>query len=176
MRNSFFVNNLLRNSMSYIHPSAHVDSRAKIGEGTKIWINVQVREEVTIGTNCVISKDVYIDRDVRIGNNCKVQNSVSVYHGVTIEDDVFVGPNVTFTNDRVPRAFGDWKVTPTLIKKGASLGANSTIVCGITIGEYALIAAGSVVTKDVEPYSMVMGNPARHTYYVDIMGNRVEKK
>ncbi len=162
--------------MSYIHPSAHVDSRAKIGEGTKIWINVQVREEVTIGTNCVISKDVYIDRDVRIGNNCKVQNSVSVYHGVTIEDDVFVGPNVTFTNDRVPRAFGDWKVTPTLIKKGASLGANCTIVCGITIGEYALVAAGSVVTKDVEPYSMVMGNPARHSYYVDTMGNRVEKK
>ena len=159
----------------YIHPSAHVDNRAIIGENTKIWINVQIREEVVIGKNCVISKDVYIDKDVKIGENCKIQNSVSIYHGVTIEDDVFVGPNVTFTNDRIPRAFGDWKVTPTLIKKGVSLGANSTIVCGITIGEYALVAAGSVVTKSVEPYSMVMGNPARHAYYVDEMGNKVEK-
>ncbi len=156
----------------FIHNTAHVDSTSSIGENTKVWINVQIREEVVIGSNCILSKDVYVDRGVKIGNNCKIQNSVSVYHGVTIEDDVFVGPNVTFTNDRVPRAFGEWKVTPTLIKKGSSLGANSTIVCGIIIGEFALIAAGSVVTKDVEPYSMVMGNPAKHVYYVDEMGNK----
>lgn len=159
----------------YIHPSAHVSNDANIGDGTKVWINSQIREKCEIGENCIISKDTYIDSNVKIGNNCKIQNSVSVYHGVTIEDDVFVGPNACFTNDKVPRAFDpEWKITPTLIKRGASIGANATIVCGITIGEYAMIAAGSVVTKDVEPYSLVMGNPAKHYSYIDKMGNKIE--
>lgn len=161
----------------FIHPSASVSEQAKIGEGTKIWINSQIREKSEIGMNCIISKDTYIDTEVKIGHNCKIQNSVSVYHGVTIEDDVFVGPNACFTNDKVPRAFDpEWKITPTLIKKGASIGANATIVCGITIGEYAMVAAGSVVTKDVESYSLVMGNPAKHYAYIDKMGNKVNEK
>lgn len=159
----------------YIHPTANVSSEAKIGNGTKIWINSQIREKSEIGTNCIISKDTYIDTQVQIGNNCKIQNGVSVYHGVTIEDDVFVGPNACFTNDKVPRAFdSQWRITPTLVKQGASIGANSTIVCGVTLGEYCMVAAGSVVTKDVEPYSLVMGNPAKHYSYVDKMGNKIE--
>lgn len=158
----------------YIHPTANVSDQVSIGNGTKIWINSQIREKCEIGMNCVISKDTYIDTQVKIGNNCKIQNSVSVYHGVTIEDDVFVGPNACFTNDKVPRAFDpEWKITPTLVKKGASIGANATIVCGVTLGEYCMIAAGSVVTKDVKPYSLVMGNPARHYSYVDKMGNKI---
>lgn len=159
----------------FIHPTANVSEQAKIGSGTKIWINSQIREKSELGMNCIISKDTYIDTEVKIGNNCKIQNSVSVYHGVTIEDDVFVGPNACFTNDKVPRAFDpEWKITPTLVKTGASIGANATIICGITIGEYAMVAAGSVVTKDVEPYSLVMGNPAKHHSYIDKMGNKIQ--
>ena len=159
-----------------IHPSASVDPRAEIGAGSRIWINVQIRENAKIGSGCILSKDVYIDHAVTIGDRCKVQNSVSVYNGVTIGDDVFVGPNACFTNDKVPRANNvDWSVTPTFVKSGASIGANATIVCGITIGEFAMVAAGSVVTKDVAPYSLVMGNPARHVSFVDAAGNRVEK-
>ena len=155
----------------YIHPTAHVDSRAEIGEGSKVWINVQVRENARIGRNCILSKDVYVDEGVSIGDGCKVQNSVSVYKGVTLGDEVFVGPNVCFTNDKVPRANNpDWQVTPTAVRKGASIGANATIVCGIEIGEYAMVAAGSVVTRDVEPYMLVMGNPARPVRRIDEQG------
>lgn len=161
----------------FIHPTANVSSDAIVGNGTKIWINSQIRENSKIGTNCIISKDTYIDTNVIIGNNCKIQNSVSVYQGVTIDDDVFIGPNVCFTNDKVPRAFDpEWKITPTFVKKGVSIGANATIVCGVTIGEYAMVAAGSVVTKDIEPYSLVMGNPAKHYSYIDKMGNKIEGK
>ncbi len=158
----------------FIHERAFVEEGAQIGEGTKIWINAQVRGSAKIGNNCIISKDTYIDEKVTIGNGVKIQNGVSVYHGVTIEDDVFVGPNVAFTNDYVPRAFNkDWKITDTLIKKGASLGANSTIVCGKTIGEYALVGAGSVVTKDVPPFTLVAGNPARIKYKICKCGNKL---
>ena len=160
----------------FIHSSAHVSDGAKIGDGTKVWINVQIREGAVIGNECILSKDVYIDHGVTIGNRCKIQNSVSVYHGVSIADDVFVGPNVAFTNDKVPRAFNaDWKITPTVLMNGASIGANSTLVCGITIGEYAMVAAGSVVTKDVAPYTLVMGNPARPVARVDKAANKVSK-
>ncbi|MFC1845168.1 acyltransferase [Thermodesulfobacteriota bacterium] len=160
----------------FIHPTANVDKNCQIGNGTKIWINAQIRENVVIGSDCIISKDTYIDHGVEIGSNSKIQNGVSIYNGVTIEDDVFIGPNATFTNDKIPRAFNaDWKIIPTVIKKGASIGANSTIICGITIGEYAMVAAGSVVTKSVEPYSLVMGNPAKHVSYIDETGNRVQK-
>ncbi|UUO23059.1 N-acetyltransferase [Colwellia sp. M166] len=158
----------------YIDPTANVSPDAKIGAGTKVWINTQIRENTSIGTNCILSKDVYIDAGVTIGNGCKIQNSVSVYQGVTIENDVFVGPNVCFTNDKVPRAFNsDWRITKTLVKTGASLGANATIVCGITLGEYSMVAAGSVVTKDVPPYSLVVGNPARVVAKIDKAGNKL---
>ena len=158
----------------FVHQSAHISKDAEIGINTKIWINAQVRENAKIGDNCIIAKDVYIDVGVSVGHNCKIQNSVSVYAGVMIEDDVFIGPNVSFTNDRVPRAFNeDWRITKTLVKKGASIGANATIICGTTIGEYAMVAAGSVVTKDVEPYMLVMGNPARAYAKIDKQGNKI---
>jgi acetyltransferase-like isoleucine patch superfamily enzyme len=154
-------------SSTFIHPQTHISSEARIGEGSKVWINVQIREGAQIGRDCILSKDVYIDHAVSIGDRCKIQNGVSVYNGVTIEDEVFVGPNATFTNDRIPRAFNaDWKITPTRICRGSSIGANATIVCGITIGEYAMVAAGSVVTRDVPPYTLVMG--------IDREGNRIE--
>ncbi|NUM36060.1 MAG: N-acetyltransferase [Candidatus Brocadiae bacterium] len=161
----------------YIHPSAEVHGRADIGAGTKIWNYVQVREDVVIGNDCILSKDVYIDIGVKIGSRCKIQNGVSVYCGVTLEDDVFLGPYATLTNDKVPRAFNrHWKIVPTLIKRGASIGANATIICGVTIGEYAMVGAGSVVTKDVAPYSLVVGNPARHFYFIDRDGNKVDSQ
>ena len=160
----------------FIHESANVSSEASIGDGTKIWINSQVRENAHIGKNCIISKDTYIDEHVVIGNRVKIQNGVSVYHGVTIEDDVFVGPNATFTNDHVPRAFNaSWKISQTIIKKGASIGANATIVCGTTVGEYAMIGAGSVVIKDVAPHALVVGNPARQIGYVCKCGARLSE-
>ncbi len=158
----------------YIHPSANVSDKAAIGAGTKVWINVQIRENAEIGEDCILSKDVYIDHAVKIGNRCKIQNSVSVYNGVEIGDDVFIGPNACFTNDKVPRAFNrNWQITVTHIYNGASIGANSTIVCGVKVGEFAMIAAGSVVTKDVAPYTLVMGNPARPVGLVDREGNRI---
>jgi acetyltransferase-like isoleucine patch superfamily enzyme len=159
---------------TFIHHSAHVSSEAVIGNGTKVWINSQIREHAHIGDNCIISKDTYIDEYVVIGNGVKIQNGVSIYHGVTIEDDVFVGPNVTFTNDRVPRAFNkDWEITQTLIKQGASIGANATIVCGVTVGEYAMVGAGTVVVKDVPPHALVVGNPARQIGLVCKCGERL---
>lgn len=160
----------------FIHPTAEVSENSTIGENTKIWNLAQVRENATIGKNCIISKNVYIDEHVVIGNNVKIQNNVNVYHGVTIEDDVFCGPSMTFTNDMFPRAFNDvWEITNTLVKKGASIGANATIVCGVTIGEYALIGSGSVVAKDVESYSLVVGNPAKKIGYVCKCGNRLNE-
>lgn len=160
---------------TFIHPTAQVDPRAELGEDCKVWINVQIREQARIGAGCILSKDVYVDHAVSIGARCKIQNSVSVYNGVTIGDDVFVGPNVCFTNDKVPRAFNsDWRITPTRVDNGASLGANSTIVCGVVIGEYAMVASGSVVTRDVPPYTLVMGNPARPYARIDKVGNKVE--
>jgi len=159
----------------FIHESAHVSSDSYIGRGTKIWINVQVREMAAIGENCIISKDSYIDTQVKIGSRVKVQNGVSIYHGVIIEDDVFIGPNVAFTNDFIPRAFNkDWKISETLIKRGASIGANATIVCGHTIGEYAMIGAGSVVTKDVPAHALVVGNPAKIVAYVCCCGEKLD--
>lgn len=139
-----------------------VSTSAHIGDNTKIWLNVQIREDAKVGSGCNLGKDVYIDKQVSIGDRVKIQNGVSIYYGVTIEDDVFVGPHVAFTNDMYPRAFSEkWEVIPTVIKKGASLGANSTILCGVIIGEYAVVGAGSVVTEDVPPFTLVAGNPAK---------------
>lgn len=158
------------------HSTAWIDERAEIGEGTTIWMNAQIREHAQIGKNCVIAKDVYIDQFVEIGHGCKIQNSSSIYYGVKIEELVFIGPHVAFTNDRIPRAFSKgWLASPTLVSRGASIGANATIRCGINIGEYSMVGAGSVVTKDVEPYSMVVGNPARHVCYVNEDGTRLDK-
>jgi UDP-2-acetamido-3-amino-2,3-dideoxy-glucuronate N-acetyltransferase len=164
-------------STVFIHPAAHVSEGARIGAGTKIWINAQVREGASIGEHCIIGKDTYIDTEVRIGSRVKIQNGVSVYHGVTIEDDVFVGPNATFTNDLVPRAFNaDWAITPTAIRRGSSIGANATIVCGHSVGKYAMVGAGSVVTRDVPDHALVVGNPARIVGYVCHCGERLDER
>ena len=161
----------------FIHETAEVSDRAAIGENTKVWNQAQVRERAEIGENCIISKNVYIDTDVKIGNGVKIQNNVNVYHGVTVEDDVFLGPSMTFTNDMYPRAFNnDWEVSNTLVKKGASIGANATIICGTTIGEYAMIGAGSVVKHNVPAYTLVVGNPARQIDNVCQCGKRLYGK
>jgi UDP-2-acetamido-3-amino-2,3-dideoxy-glucuronate N-acetyltransferase len=165
----------MANSPYYIHPTAEVSSTAQIGVGTRIWGQVHVREDAQIGQICNIGKGVYIDRHVHIGSNVKIQNHASLFEGVTLEDGVFVGPHVCFTNDLLPRAItpdgklkiaDDWVITPTLVKYGASIGAGSIIICGITLGEFALVGAGSVVTRDVPPHALVFGNPARQHGYV----------
>lgn len=158
------------------HPTAVVESD-HIGDGTKIWHFAHVREKAKIGKNCIIGKSVYIDAEVEIGNGVKIQNFVSVYKGVRIEDDVLIGPAVTFANDLYPRAYS-WsedKIVPTVVKKGASIGANSTIVCGVTIGSYAMIGAGSVVTKDVPPIGLVYGNPAELRGFVCYCGKKLRE-
>ena len=163
-------------SKTFIHESAEVHPDATVGEGSRIWINVQVREGARIGAGCILSKDVYVDAKVSIGDRCKVQNGVSIYQGVTIGDDVFVGPHAVFTNDLVPRAFNsNWQITATRVETGASIGANATIVCGTNIGEFAMVAAGSVVTRDVPPYTLVRGNPARPVARIDRAGNKVSE-
>jgi acetyltransferase-like isoleucine patch superfamily enzyme len=162
------------NSRIRLHSTAEVSPRAKIGEGTSVWNQAQIRENAVIGENCNIGKDVYIDFDVVIGNNVKIQNGVSVYHGVEIEDDVFLGPHMTFTNDLFPRAFiSDFKVYKTHVKKGASIGAHATIICGTTIGEYAMIGSGTVVTKDVPDFALVVGNPGRIIGFVGKPGQKL---
>lgn len=150
-----------------IHPTALVESGAVVGEGTAIWHHAHVRTAAVVGQSCNLGKNVYIDEGARIGNRVKIQNNVSVYHGVEIDDDVFVGPSVVFTNDLRPRAHAtDWRITPTKVRTGASIGANATVVCGIEIGEHAMVAAGSVVTRTVRPHQLVAGNPARHRGWV----------
>jgi acetyltransferase-like isoleucine patch superfamily enzyme len=167
-----------------IHPSAIVDDSARIGRRTQIWVGCQVREDTEIGESCILSKGVYVDAGVKIGSRVKIQNNVSLYHGLTISDGVFVGPHVCFTNDLYPRAVNpdgslksatDWEVSPTVVEEGAALGANSTIVCGIRIGKWALVAAGAVVTRDVPPYAIVRGNPARIVGYACPCGRPMER-
>jgi acetyltransferase-like isoleucine patch superfamily enzyme len=163
-------------SAEFVHPSAMVEPGAEIGSGTYVWHQAHVRRDADVGENCVLGKNVFIDQGVRIGSGVKVQNNVSVYAGVTIEDDVFVGPSAVFTNDLRPRAFNaDWKITPTLVRRGASIGANATVVCGNEIGEYAMIAAGSVVSRAVAAHQLVMGNPARPRGWVCRCGEIVSR-
>ena len=152
----------------FVHESSYVDEPCKIGKGTKIWHFSHVMKDCVIGENCNIGQNVVISPDVVLGNNVKIQNNVSVYTGVICEDDTFLGPSCVFTNVINPRSFISRKdeYRKTTVKKGASIGANSTIVCGHDIGKYAFIGAGSVVTKDVPDYALVVGNPARVKYYV----------
>jgi UDP-2-acetamido-3-amino-2,3-dideoxy-glucuronate N-acetyltransferase len=153
-----------------IHKTADVSKDAMIGNNTKVENWAQIQARAVIGDNCLVSKGVYIDFEVKIGNNVKLQNNVSVYHGVTIEDGVFVGPHVCFTNDKNPRAVypdgsykdgSECKVSPITVKEGASIGANATILPGVTIGKFAMIGSGAVVTKDIPDYALAYGNPAR---------------
>ncbi len=166
-----------------IHPTAEVSSKALIGAGTRVWHLVQIREGVQIGQNCIIGKGVYVDFDVCIGNNVKIQNSALIYHGATLEDGVFIGPQVCLTNDKLPRAItpdgqlkgnDDWVVGPTLIKYGASIGAGSLILPNVTVGCFALVGAGSVVTRDVPDHALVVGSPARLVGYVCRCGRKME--
>jgi UDP-2-acetamido-3-amino-2,3-dideoxy-glucuronate N-acetyltransferase len=158
----------------FVHESSYVDEPCEIGEGTGIWHFSHVMKNAKIGKNCKIGQNVVIGPNVTIGNNVKIQNNVSVYTGVTLEDDVFCGPSMVFTNVFTPRSAiprnTEADFLKTLVKKGASIGANATIVCGNTIGRYALIGAGSVVTKDVPDFALVYGNPARQHGWVCYCG------
>ncbi|MGH6877931.1 MAG: acyltransferase [Rhizomicrobium sp.] len=159
-----------------MHPTAVIDAGAVIGRGVRIWHFSHILTGSVIGDNCVIGQNVMIGPRVRIGDGCKIQNNVSVYEGVTLEDDVFCGPSVVFTNVRVPRAFIDRRneFMPTCVGLGASIGANATILCGMMIGRYAMVAAGAVVTKNVLSYALVVGSPARFRGWVGRSGERLD--
>lgn len=159
----------------FVHESSFVDDGAQVGEGTKIWHFCHIMGGAQIGNNCSIGQNVNIASGAIIGNNVKIQNNVSVYDDVIIEDNVFCGPSCVFTNVINPRAFIERKheYKKTIVKKGATIGANATIICGVTIGEYSLIGAGSVVTKDIPSYSLAYGNPARIHGHVNENGEKV---
>ncbi len=165
-----------KNQNYFCHNTSFVDKDVSIGDGTKIWHFSHIQTGAKIGNDCTIGQNVNVGKNVIIGNKVKVQNNVSVYEGVELEDYVFCGPSMVFTNVKMPRSefpqTGN-KYIKTLVKKSASIGANATIICGVTIGEYALIGAGSVITKDIPSYSLVVGNPGRVIGEVDKKGNRV---
>lgn len=160
----------------YVHPTTVVDKGAHIGEGSRIWHFVHVSEGARLGTHCILGQNVFIGRDVQIGNGVKIQNNVSVYAGVRIEDHVFLGPSCVFTNVLQPRAFIEQKegFGETVVERGATIGANATIVCGHRIGRFAMVGAGAVVTRDVPAYALVVGTPARQMGWVCRCGRRVE--
>lgn len=153
----------------FVHDSAIVDEGVSIGDGTKVWHFTHIQSGAVIGQHCSLGQNVYIGENVHIGNGCRIQNNVSVYRGVTLEDDVFCGPSCVFTNDLTPRAKypkGSAHSVPTIVRCGASIGANATIVCGHTVGKWALIAAGAVVTEDVKNHALMMGVPAQRRGWV----------
>lgn len=161
---------LLPDALPFIHPTAEVSPQAVIGSGTKIWHFAQVREGATIGANCILGSGAYVDTGVHIGNNVKIENNASIFRGTTLEDGVFIGPHACLTNDRFPRAINpdgslkaeaDWELSPITVRRGASIGAGAIILPGITIGSFALVGAGSVVTHDVGEHDLMVGNPAR---------------
>ena len=167
-----------------IHKSADVSPDAILGDGVKVWHQAQVRERAELGENCIVGKGAYVDFDVKIGANSKIQNGVFVYHGATVEEGVFLGPGVVLTNDLVPRAINpdgtqksdaDWLVSPTHIGKGAAIGARSVVLPGVTVGAFALVGAGSVVTRDVPAHGLVYGNPARLRGYVCACGEHLQQ-
>lgn len=164
---------------SYIHPRAEIAQGAVLGKGVQVWMDCQIREGAILGDNVIVGKGTYIDKDVHVGSQCKIQNHCSVFQGVTLEKGVFVGPHVCFTNDLYPRAVNpdgglkaasDWQLVGTLVKEGASIGAGSVIVCGITLGRWSMVAAGSVVTRNVPDYALVAGSPATVKGYVCCCG------
>ena len=168
----------------HVHPSADVSPLAEIGDGTKIWHEAQVREQARIGIGCVVGKGAYIDVGVVIGDHVKVQNHASIYHGTTVESGVFIGPHVVFTNDRWPRAIhpngspksaADWEAGTIVVGYGASLGASSVVLPGVTIGRFALVGAGAVVAKDVPDHGLVVGNPAQLIGYVCACGRQLDR-
>ncbi len=160
----------------FMHKTAVIDAGAQIGAGSKIWHYTHIMSSARIGQNCVLGQNVYVGNKVVLGNRVKVQNNVSLYEGVECKDDVFLGPSCVFTNVINPRAFIERKdeFKKTLVKKGVSIGANATIICGNTIGQYAMVGAGSVVTKDVKDFSLVVGNPAKHLYWISARGHKLE--
>lgn len=157
------------------HPTAVVDPGSVVGDDTVVWHFCHLVGGCRVGARCSLGQNVVVMSSAVVGDGCRIQNNVSVFDGVRLEDDVFVGPSVVFTNVLNPRAFvcrkGEYR--PTLIKRGASIGANSTIVCGVVVGEYALVGAGSVVAKDVPPYALVVGNPARRVGWVSRLGHKL---
>ena len=159
-----------------IHPSAVIDEGARVGAGTRIWHFTHVMPKAVIGDNCIIGQNVFIDNNTLIGNGVKIQNNVSVYNGLILEEGVFVGPSVVFTNVINPRSFIERKAEfrSTVVKRGATIGANATIICGHTIGEYALVGAGAVVTSDVPAYALVLGNPSRQKGWVSQQGYKLQ--
>ena len=162
----------------FVHESSFIDADVHIGEGTKIWHFSHIQSGAIIGNECILGQNVNVANHVRIGNYCKIQNNVSIYEGVELEDYVFCGPSMVFTNIKVPRSEfpqkGSDYYEKTLVKKSATIGANATILCGLTIGEYALIGSGAVVTKDVPAYALVVGNPGKVIGKVDKKGNRIK--
>ncbi len=160
----------------YIDPTAQVARSARLGNGTKVWAFTRIAERAVIGERCQLGQNVYVDRDVRIGSRVKIQNNVSVYTGVTIGDGVFLGPSCVFTNVTFPRAFVDRKneLTSTIVGRGVTIGANATIVCGVTIADFGFVASGAVVTRDVERFALVVGSPARRVGWVCACGERLQ--
>lgn len=163
------------NSDYYAHPSAILDEGCVVGAGSRIWHFCHLMPGARLGARCILGQNVFVADGVVLGNGVKVQNNVSLYTGVTCEDYVFIGPSAVFTNVRNPRAFIERKTEyrPTLLRRGCTIGANATIVCGITIGEYAFVGAGAVVTRDVPPYALVLGNPAEQVGWVSERGLRL---
>lgn len=161
---------------AFVHESAYIDDQVDIGDGTKIWHFVHVLKNTSIGAGSVLGQNVMAGPDVSIGNNCKIQNNVALYKGVSLADDVFCGPSCVFTNVLTPRAFVERKdeFRPTPVGQGATIGANATIVCGNSLGEYCMVAAGAVVTHDVPPYALVAGVPARRIGWVSREGERLD--
>ena len=170
----------MKNKISkvFIHESSYVDENVTIGQNTKVWHFSHIQSNTDIGKNCSIGQNVNIGNNVKIGNGVKIQNNVSVYEGVELDDYVFCGPSMVFTNILLPRSEfpqrGSEFYMKTKVKKSASIGANATIVCGVTIGKYSLIGSGSVVTKDVDNFALVYGNPAKFVCWVDKKGNRLD--
>ena len=161
----------------FAHKTAEIEKGALIGDGTKVWHGAHIRTNAQLGENCVVGKSVFIDTGVKIGNNVKIQNFATLYLGLTVEDGVYIGPCVAFTNDKMPRAINidgslksakDWNLLETKVGEGASIGANSTILPGISIGKWAMVGAGAVVTKNVPDFAVVVGNPARVVGRADV--------
>ena len=167
-----------------IHSTADVSTEAKIGPGTSVWNEAQIREGAVVGSDCVIGKGVYLDRDVVVGDRCKIQNRASLFRGLTVEDGVHIGPHVSFTNDLYPRAVNvdgspktddDWEVSPTLVREGASIATGAIILPGLTIGRWAMVGAGAVVTHDVPDQALVIGVPARLAGYACKCGRTLQR-